>query len=317
MRGRNARREGHALSIEERARAVIDASPAYIVFVVICNLRLLAATLGYVLVVLKRFFMDQHWAKLFPGDVPVRNIEHRLDASIPVRYETVGVYLKFIKLWISALSYFRRHIGRAFDADVADFLRGLSRCYIDASAVYGRCRTTTRRPSGPPNKRLAFVYSVDPHLFCIPSLHVLVVCYTYRRLDELLSARGLRGEFSVELDALRERARRITESILYVRQHSVNCIPTALAMISLIVETYDEAEAKSFLSTLFVDDDRVAEPDKAAITEYMVSLYHRLAKAGDAPETRYAAIADFILGYEELRFDSEEPALGPDGLAGA
>ncbi|MBU0928813.1 MAG: hypothetical protein KKA67_13780 [Spirochaetes bacterium] len=297
---------------EREGTGVLRGSTAFLVLAVLARPRLVGAVLRFAGTVVKRFFFDQfvYRARLNAGPggrfrpaPPIRNIEHPLDAAIPVRYETVGLYLTFVRLWISALSYLRRRIGRSFDADIERFLVGLDRCYVDASGVYGRCLSTTRRPGRAPSPRLAFIYAVDPHLFCVPSLHVLVVCYTYRRLEELLRERGDAGRFAAEIAELRARAVAITESILYVRQHSVNCIPTALAMLSVIVPTYDRTEAKAFLAELFVGDEAVSDGDRRAALAYMDGLYDRVA--GRASGERYDAIVDFLDSYEEMPLVAE------------
>jgi hypothetical protein len=261
---------------------------------------LLKSIFSLVATISRRFFFDQFVHKFKPGSVPVRNIEHPLDSGIPVRYEAVGVYLTFVKLWISALGYLRRELGPSFDGELADFMAGIERCYSDASIVYGRCLSTTKRPPRAPSIRLAMVYAVDPHLFCVPSLHVLLVCFTYRKLEDLLRARGECGRFRLELAAVRARAIAITESILYVRQHSVNCIPTALAMLSTILPSYDRAEARAFLSELFTGDDEIDPAQRSAAFEYMAGLYESLMAAGTGQDGRYGAIVDFVRNYDEI-----------------
>jgi hypothetical protein len=271
--------------------------------IVLFKWRLLKPTLSFIGTVLGRFFFDQFMYRLKPGRVPVKNIEHPLDAWIPVRYEMAGVYLGFIQLWIFALAYLRKRIGREFDDDLVDFLAGLRRCYADAAGIYGQCLSTTRRPARAPCLRLAFVYAVDPHLFCVPSLHVLVVGYTYQCLRDLLAARGLAGRFTVELEALRNQAIAITESILYVRQHSVNCIPAALSMLQVIVPSYDASEAKSFLSELFGNEPGLSAFRRSEILAYMDSLYDTLASGGTGQGERYGAIVNFLEGYQSMEFD--------------
>lgn len=284
---------------------------ASLAFAVITNKALRKTVRSFVATVFKRFFFDQfiygQKLSLRAENVPaVRNVEHPLDATIPVRYEAVGVYLTFVQLWISALSYLRRRIGPSFDTDVALFIADLGRCYADAASVYSRCLSTTRRPPKAPSPRLAFIYAVDPHLFCVPSLHVLVVCYTYKRLEDLLRARGALVEFGAELASVRSRAIAITESILYVRQHSVNCIPTALAMLSVILPSYDEAEAEAFLSALFVNDGDIPEEGRKAVLSYMLGLYGSIKAAGPGKEGLYEAIGNFVISYEEM--DTSFPA---------
>jgi len=285
--------------------AVLGGSTLYLILVVLGNPALLRTVLSLIGTIFRRFFFDQFVYRFrlrhAPDRAPaVRNVEHPLDATIPVRYETVGVYLTFIQLWISALSHLRRRLGPSFDNDIIEFLHGLGRCYSDAGSVYGSCLSTTRRPARAPSLRFAFIYAVDPHLFCVPSLHVLVVCYTYKKIETLLRARGDLEACLPELTAVRDRAAAITESILYVRQHSVNCIPTALAMLQVILPDYDRAEARSFLSGLFKNDDDISEMRRNDALAYMTDLYDRVATQGNGPEERYGAITDFLVSYEEM-----------------
>lgn len=301
---------------EAGGHQILRENPVHLVIIVLFKWRLLKPALSFIGTVSRRFFLDQFMYRLKPGRVPVKNIEHPLDAWIPVRYEMAGVYLGFIKLWIYALAYLRRHIGPDFDDDIVDFLAGLQRCYADAAGIYGQCLSTTRRPARAPCPSLAFVYAVDPHLFCVPSLHVLVVGYTYHRLRGLLAARGLDGRFAVELAALRDRAIAITESILYVRQHSVNCIPAALSMLQVIVPSYDEVESKAFLSALFIGEPELSEYRRAEALAYMVALYDTLCSAGKGQEERYGAIVKFLLEYRSMKFEQapEIPASVENGV---
>lgn len=283
---------------------ILTGSTVYLVAVVMTSWRLLRRTLRFGGTVARKFFIDQflyrHALRSGSPKAPeLRNIEHPLDARVPVRYEAIDTYLGFVQMWISALSYIRYREGRRFNAAIIDFITGLERCYVDAALVYGQCLSTTRRPERAPNRRLAFVYAVDPHLFCVPSLHVLVVCYTYRKLADILSASGLSATYAVELAALRDRAIAITESILYVRQHSVNCIPTALAMLSVIVPSYEQPEALEFLKTLFVSDASIVPKDRSDMVGYMAALLEDLNAAGPGQDERYGAIVQFLRSYPE------------------
>ncbi len=280
--------------------AVLHGNIPYIVVVALFDLKLLGKSISFILTVLKRFFIDQFMYKLKPGKVPVKNIEHPLDAFIPVRYETAGLYLSFIQIWVSALSYFRRRLGSGFNASIVEFLGGLSRCYTDAASIYARCLSTTRRPEKAPNPRLAFVYAVDPHLFCVPSIHVLVVCYTYGKMAELMERRGLVQDYTQEIAALRSRAIAITESILYVRQHSLNCIPTALSMLPDFLPSYGNDESRAFLAELFAHDESISEQKKTEVLSYMTDLFERMISHESPADTPYLHMVDFLMEYREL-----------------
>jgi hypothetical protein len=294
----------NALTRDESS-PVLAGGTLYLVLVVLTSWRLLRRTVRFGITVSKKFFIDQfiYRRALRAGSdkaPAIRNIEHPLDARVPIRYEAINTYLGFVQMWISALSYVRRREGRRFNGAILDLMTGLERCYVDAALVYGQCLSTTRRPDRAPNPRLAFVYAVDPHLFCVPSLHVLVVCYTYRKLADILTQSGLSDAYSAELAALRNRATAITESILYVRQHSVNCIPTALSMLSVILPSFDDAEARAFLSTLFARDHSIALEDRTEIGAYMASLLADLSAPGAGQDERYGAIVRFLKSYPEM-----------------
>lgn len=282
---------------------ILSAGLGRLMLAVLADRRLRPKAASFVGLVARRFFIDQfvYRAKIRRGDPSaptVTNVEHPLDRGIPIRYETAPVYLGFVRLWVSALAYFRKRIGPAFDEDILSFLDGMGRCYADASAVYGTGLSTTRRPGRAPSAYLAFVYAVDPHLFCVPSLHVLVVGFTYKRLEEMLAARGLSGEYAAELAALRLRALRITESILYVRQHSVNCIPAALSMLGVIAPGFGPEESSALLRGLFADDPDIEPRARAEAIAYMESLYRELASVGPGRDERYEAISAFVRGYD-------------------
>lgn len=291
--------------MHDQSNPVLAGGTLYLVLVVLTSWRLFRRTVRLGVTISRRFFIDQfrYRRALRTGsdNAPeIRNIEHPLDARVPIRYEAINTYLGFVQMWISALGYIRRREGRRFNDDILDFMTGLERCYVDAALVYGQCLSTTRRPDRAPNPRLALVYAVDPHLFCVPSLHVLVVCYTYRKLSDILTQSGLSDTYSAELAALRQRATSITESILYVRQHSVNCIPTALSMLSVILPSYDDAEARAFLTTLFASDHSIAPEDRAEISAYMASLLADISALGPGQDERYGAIVRFLKSYPEM-----------------
>ncbi len=292
--------EQNSTDNQRSGEAVLHGNIPYIVVLALFDFKVLVKSFSFIFTVLRRFFIDQFMYKLKPGKVPVKNIEHPLDAFIPVRYETAELYLSFIQIWVSALSYFRHIFGPDFNASIVEFLGGLSRCYTDAASIYARCLSTTRRPETAPNPRLAFVYAVDPHLFCVPSIHVLIVCYTYGKIAELLERRGVKKEYLPEIAALRSRAIAITESILYVRQHSLNCIPTALSMLPDFLPSYTNQESRAFLAELFAHDEGISDEKRTEVLSYMSDLFERMISHESPADTPYSHMVDFLMEYREL-----------------
>lgn len=257
---------------------VRTASIPWIVFRSVLVPRLWGPILAYLWTVVRYFFWPQWREKLFPGGVEVVSVDHPLDRGVPFRPDRGAVYLGFIPFWIHALSYMRRRLGRAATKEIARFLEGLSELYHAAYPVYMHRLSTTERPAKACDRSLAVVYGSDPHFFCLPSLHVMTVCYTWIRMSEVFHAFGVEGEERGALEALYEGALEITEAVLYVKQHSVNCIPAALYMVSHLYPSFDERRAVRFLGRLFRGAEDVAGAGR--IRSYMVGLYRRFMGEG-------------------------------------
>lgn len=103
---------------------------------------------------------------------------------------------------------------------------------------------------------------------------------------------------------MRRRALAISESVLYVKQHSVNCVAAGLyAMTRFDPTLFPEAEAIAFAERLFADaplaGERppVAEGDRAAIRDYIIGLYRRFAVEGRDSGTAWEEpLLNFLAG---------------------
>lgn len=290
---------GRAAPPRAEAHPIRRANRAYIALACVLSRRALPALLGLLGTVSWKFFITQHLAKLFPKRIPLVPVDHPLDRSLPFEPERSGVYLTFIPSWIRALSWARRRAGRRANGAVAAYLRGLSACYSAAYSVYRRRVSTTERPAKAANADLRMIYAVDPHLYCVPSLHVMIVLYNWLAFRDLQRALGtLDAEAEEAARDLYEQAVEITDSILYVKQHSINCIPAALYMVSAARTEaggaraaegdFGPAEAEAFMERLIPGEARRAE-----IMDYMRALYRRFMYEGAA-----RAAADRAAGRE-------------------
>lgn len=246
----------------------------------------LAAALRLVGTVLRDFFVLQFAARLGLRRIPVVSVDHPLDATVPFRPESVGVYLDFIAFWIRPLADVRRRFGASAQLRAAiAFMDLVRRCYAEAAGVYRQTLSTTRRPRHLKGRFLT-IHAFDPHLMCVPSLHVMIVVATWvfhRRLDADLGARVFPG------------AAAIAESVLLVKQHSVNCIPAALyALGHLMPGDLSEADVEAFVAALFADDAAVAPSDAAAIREHVWSLWQSLQADGANDATWQPAVLRFL-----------------------
>ncbi len=276
-----------------------EAGVPYLLLRVACSRKLLGATLRYIHSVNRFFFIPQFKAKLFPGSIPLVHIDHPLDKSIPFKPETVGTYLSFIKLWVKALSFVRRELGREADGDIAAFLDALSFSYREAAYVYSRCLSTTDRPTHVKNPHFALIHIADPHLYCVPSLHVMVVCFAFLKVEKMLAGHGRGGRYPEETERLYENALRITETIIFIRQHSVNCISAGLYMVSSLIPEFGREEAGAFIERLFADFPEIARIGE--IRRYILDLYDEFIKERDSRQGRdyKDVLVDFLFTYEK------------------
>jgi hypothetical protein len=233
------------------------------------------------------FFFCQYRAALAErfktgGRIPVSQVDHELDGRIPFVPAWVAVYLDFVGFWVrmlgSLLVRFRAEGRRA----AADFLDSMGRLYAFAGEVYRKNLSTTRRPFYIRRPRFLLIHLTDPHLMCIPSLQVMAAIHTYTQAARIL--RDLQGGGGVSpCPDLRQGALDITEAILYVKQHSVNCVAAAMyAMTCFDGEAFPPEEAERFAAGLFAGQSaetavlpRISREAGKEVREYILDLYRR------------------------------------------
>jgi hypothetical protein len=246
-----------------------------------------------------QFFFRQYRAALLPGRVPVTPVDHALDAKIPFTPSWVAVYLDFVAFWVRTLSFLFRAYGRRIYTRAGDFLETMGNLYVFAAGVYKKNFSTTRRPFYIARPRFFLIHLVDPHLMCIPSLHVMVVIRTYTKFREIIRAMGDEERFASQIAELKTGALAISEAILFVKQHSVNCVAAAMyAMTCFSEDLFPPEEAEDFCSRLFV---RSLPPgDGEIIRRHIIGLYRELLSrrpAREASKTWDEPLIDFLRRY--------------------
>ncbi|MDA3900366.1 MAG: hypothetical protein PF637_07585 [Spirochaetes bacterium] len=254
------------------------------ILMIISSPRICRAAIPTVGVIIRDFFYIQSSLRPKKKRQPYVRIDHPTDRSIPFAPEWVSVYIRFIHLWVFTLTWMYRAFGREASRLIADSLSELKALYLSASSVYRVIQSTTDRP--PPVKgdlTFALIHKTDPHLNCLPSLHVMVVTWAayalIPRINQLAVSRQ-DDESVIEMKLfLEERARLITESVLYVKQHSTNCIPAALFVMRSLFPGFEKSYGEDFIETLFVNRlPRVS--DREAVCEHMKTLYRKFVNEG-------------------------------------
>ncbi len=114
---------------------------------------------------------------------------------------------------------------------------------------------------------------MDPHLACIPSLHILLICHNEIGAAHILRRHGLSaGENQEFLDAVREEAKRITEAVLLVKQHSVVDVAPTLFLLTALFPDFRREEVRDFVGRLFRDWPR-PEAYKQSLRALILSTY--------------------------------------------
>ena len=240
------------------------------------------AVWSYLGVVASKFFLAQYLRKLHLLPIPVKHVDNELDEKVPFKPEHVRCYMDFINFWIRPLAMLLHRFGTKSGCLLAaEFLRYIKLTYTEAFQLYRRCMTTTYRPRTD-NKAIRRIHRADPHFMCVPSLHVSIVCLCvsfYRML--------FKRECFSEPETLRwnrelyDHAIEITETVLYVKQHSVNCIPAALYMMTKITpELFTPEDAVDFINRLFANAEDVAPRDRDDIIAYIQFIYERFLLEG-------------------------------------
>ncbi|GHU66094.1 hypothetical protein FACS189447_06260 [Spirochaetia bacterium] len=245
--------------------------------------------------IFKNFFLLQYKAAFFKGRYPVMRADHPLDEKIPFTPQKVNIYLDFVAFWVRVIGFLLRHFGPRALEPVKEFVESMGKLYEKAAEVYAVCFSTTNRPRYLARPRFVVIHVFDPHLMCIPSLHVMVVIRTYTFFRELVRRLGGEAQFRTQIEEMRRGALDITEAVLYVKQHSVNCIPAAMyAMTRFDSALFSPEEAQSFCAELFLDAPSIAKEDADAIRAHILSLYKSFIEEGKKSEKWEKPLLDFL-----------------------
>ncbi|MGI5085249.1 hypothetical protein [Treponema putidum] len=250
--------------------------------------------------VVRDFFWLQFSVKWRFKTIPVLDVSHPLDELIPFTPGKVQIYLNFTNFWIRPMTFLFRRIGvkRALPYCI-EYLSLIEKAYSDAARVYRFCMTTTKRPDYKADKAFRMIHALDPHLLCVPSLHVSIVILASVYYAEVFK----KGDFTEDerqayTAELREGARRIIESVLYVKQHSVNCIPSAMYMMLYVLkDRFTISAGVDIINSLFIDDETLSEQDKKDVSAHIHFMFERLLLEGSSEDDWTVPVKRWLKGY--------------------
>lgn len=218
-----------------------------------------------------------------------------MDERIPFEPQRVSVYLDFVAFWIRALGFILRRYGERAIEPAAALIDSIGDLYRYAAQVYRQNLSTTRRPRYLKNFRFILIHLTDPHLLCVPSLHVMIVIRAYTQFRQILKSFNEEDLFKNQIEELYKGALEITEAVLYVKQHSVNCVPAALySMTRFQKELFTPQEALSFTQNLFRSPHDLAPGDEDRIRDYISQQYVWFTEEGKKSDDWRLPILKFL-----------------------
>jgi hypothetical protein len=234
--------------------------------------------------------------------IPVSRAEHILDERIPFNPQFINIYLDFVAFWIRIAGFLCFRYGKEGIKMAGEFIDSITELYHFAFRIYEKNLSTTARPGYIRNIRFALIHLFDPHLMCIPSLHVMIVIQSYTRFRFYVRTMGEEELLRPLTDKVFKGAIVITEAVLYIKQHSINCIAAALYVMNRFESSFfTTADAEAFVYGLF----RTKEAPDIPV-EYAPFYKGDLIQSGDIPWLREHIMSLYRFFLESAQGDNWE-----------
>ena len=248
------------------------------------------------------FFIPQFQSRLKIKKRKIVNVDHELDELIPFSADYMKIYMGFIPLWIKSIYFIYLEFGNISLHLVAEYINNIGELYKSGFNVSKSCQSTTTRPRSGRNIPLKMIHWADPHLHCVPSLHVMIVCFNHLRIESFIKELAEESaDYEAELAYLKNQAVLITNSILFMKQHSINCIPAGLfALSSECSEFTDQYALDLFKEIRKINTDSIVRIEE--ITTYISDLYIEFRKSSGSDSNKEILI-NFLHEYENRTGD--------------
>ena len=164
------------------------------------------------------FFLLQNLHKFKITNHPVIFVDAPLDEKIPFEPSKVKTYMNFIPYFLKPTVMLIKRMGYKNAAPyLNEYLDFIATMYKNAASIYRFCMTTTHRPNYKVGKEFKTIHAADPHLLCVPSLHVTIAAGTYAWFKQFFKKNIFeKDEADFYLNELFYEGQKITESVLYV-----------------------------------------------------------------------------------------------------
>ena len=233
--------------------------------------------------------------------IPIVHVDSPLDKKIPFTPEKVKIYMDFVYLFLRPVTMFIRRFGIKKAAPVCNaWFTAATTVYQQAGRMYRHTLSTTERPNYKKNLHFLIIHMFDPHLLCVPSLHIALIALAEVFFKDAFKKAGLSdAECFQKSTEIYNNAIEIAESVLYMKQHSVNCIPAALYMITkLFPELFTPNDATNFINDMFLTAETISAKDVALVKEHISFMYERYLLEGVAADDWREPVIRWIENYD-------------------
>ena len=250
--------------------------------------------------IIKEFFFVQYFEKFHILHIPVVHVDHPLDKKIPFTPSKVSIYLDFINLWVRPLAMLVQKFGFWHASHLTKkWMLRFRKLYQCCGKIYHFRLTTTDRPNYKEMREFRQIHALDPHFLCVPSLHVSTVFLAWGFYRRILGEEAFTDVEKVHWEEeLYKGALEITETVLYVKQHSVNCIPAALYLATAnFPELVSVDDARRFISEMFAHPEGFSDEAAFQVREHISATYEKYLEVGAKSEHWYTPVHEFLLSY--------------------
>ncbi len=253
----------------------------------------------YLDVVIRKFFIVQYLEKAHIAHIPVRHVDHELDEKVPFDPDYLDTYLGFVNFFLRPMAMLSKRYGMKEGSKIgSEYLRYIKKAYSEAYRLYSYTMTTTYRPYCD-DRRIRKMRKADPHFLCVPSLHIAIIFLTCGFFDMVFDREGFTiQEKEKWTKELYEEAIAIGESVLYVKQHSVNCIPAALYMMTCTCpELFTVEYTLNFIDNMFRHADDISLEDCEKIRNHINITFLRFYNSDSTTQDWTIAVKKWLDGY--------------------
>lgn len=234
---------------------------------------------NFIFTILMDFFLIQHLQKLHFTRRRVINVDTDIDDKIPFTPKRIIDYLSFVNFFIKPMDMLKRQLGfKKATPYLCSFLKFLTQIYRNAASIYRYSMTTTKRPLYLKTHSFRMIHFFDPHFLCVPSIHVAISAGTYAWFKQFFKTEIFPKDYADRwLAEIKSQAVAIVESVLFVKQHSVNCVPMALYMLTATMNKsfFSAEDAIDFIDSLFLTSNEIDKETRSEIIDYFYYMYDR------------------------------------------